>query len=306
MKVFSLFTGTMDEASRILDLEKVVSDWAWRQFDQTATKKEEKLRKKDKNARFGKKGIYINVQVDWSELQVTDSTEWDTITEYAEPDPQKHQQKVESVRGVPRVEGDPASSILFETKFTNTTNKEMEYTMKTEKVTKTTCTTEIESSYTRGIDVGITLKSPGEFVEANVGYHREYTLTDVKSDTFEHEMHWGVDSVIKVDQSSIVYASLTVDEREKRGGFIITSEMQGMVYVTFTDIRDNNSLLKATGYPISKIVDEWLQRQRKDGRNIDFVQVDNNKVFITTRGKCNFRYGVKQEVKVHQEKIKPK
>jgi hypothetical protein len=289
----------MNDNKTILDLEKVVSDWAWRQFDNTATKKEKKLRKKDKNARFGKKGIYINVQVDWSEVQCSDTTTWDAIQENESTGPAS---QVQVVRG-PQATGSPSGSVLFETKFVNTTKKEMEYTMSTEKTTTTTCSTEIESSYTRGIEVGITLKSPCEFVEANVGYSREYSLTNVSGETFEHEMSWGVESVIKVEPESIVYAALTVDEREKKGGFTITSELQGMVYVTFTEIRNNNSLLKATGYPISDIVTEWLTKQRSSGVDVTFARVEDGKVLITTRGVCKFRYGVKQEVNVRQENL---
>ncbi|ELT88164.1 hypothetical protein CAPTEDRAFT_144566 [Capitella teleta] len=285
----------MNDNKTVLDLEKVVSDWAWRQYDNTATKKEKKLRKKDKKARFGKKGIYINVQVDWSEMHSSDSTTWDAI--------QNHESTHSQGNQVREAEGAASGSVLFETKFTNTTDKEMQYTMSTQKTTTTTCSTEIESSFTRGIDVGLTLKAPGEFVEANVGYSREYSLTNISGETFEHEMSWGVDSQITVDKKSIVYAALTVDEREKKGGFTITTELQGMVYVTFTEIRNNNALLKATGYPITDIVREWLSRQSNNGVIVDFVKVEDGKVIITTKGVCKFRYGVKQEVKVRQESL---
>ena len=57
--------------------------------------------------------------------------------------------------------GRAQSSILFQTKFTNTTKREQEYTLKTEKTTRSSATTEIETSYTRGIEMSVNLKTPG-------------------------------------------------------------------------------------------------------------------------------------------------
>jgi hypothetical protein len=81
------------------------------------------------------------------------------------------------------------------------TDRQQEYTMRTEKTTKSAMMTEIESGYTRGVEMSVTLKTPGELLEANAGYKREYSLTHLSGQSFEEELHWGVDSVIKVSNT---------------------------------------------------------------------------------------------------------
>jgi hypothetical protein len=92
----------------------------------------------------------------------------------------------------------PTTSVLFRTTFKNRTDRQQEYTMRTEKTTKSAFMVETESGYSKGFDLSVTLKTPGELMEANAGYHREYSLTNITGESFEEELHWGVDSVIKV------------------------------------------------------------------------------------------------------------
>lgn len=56
----------------------------------------------------------------------------------------------------------PLVSVLFQTKFTNNTDGVQEYTMRTEKKTKTTLSTNIEQGYTRGVEMSVKLSAPGE------------------------------------------------------------------------------------------------------------------------------------------------
>ena len=90
------------------------------------------------------------------------------------------------------------TSVLFRTKFQNKTDRLQEYTMKTEKTTKSSFMVETESGYTKGFDLSVTLQTPGEVFQANAGYHREYSLTNITGESFEEELNWGVESVIKV------------------------------------------------------------------------------------------------------------
>ena len=319
--VLCLPVAEMAESMQNLDIEQAVRDWAWRHFDDTATKKEKKLRAKEKKMGATKHNAYIGLDIDWSEVRFRDETRWGRITdadfqetegdrEDSAATKQVANNAVQRVQVHPRDHagsapdgGTPTASVLFQTKFTNNTGETQEYTMKTEKVTKTTCMTEIETSYTRGIEMGLTLKAPGEFLEANVGYSREFSLTNIDGQTFEEELHWGVDSLIKVKGNHEATAKLVVDECKQKGNFTIMSQVFGMVFVTFTNIRDNNSMLKATGHQISEIIKEYLDKQRRKGQPLEFVKVENGKVFVTTKGKCNFRYGIKQEVKVDQTQL---
>jgi len=142
--------------------------------------------------------------------------------------------------------------------------------------------------------------------EANVGYKREFTLTNIDGETFEEELTWGVDSEISVKAGYVAEASLVVDERKQVGDFTVVTRIRGPVYVTFTSPRDNNSLVKASCNYVAKIVREYVDVERRKGRPVDFVRIPDDEVdavVIETKGNCKFRYGIKQEISVHQKPL---
>ena len=63
-------------ATHVINLEEVVRDWAWREFDATATSSQKKLRRKDK--REPRK--YLRLDVDWSETTFRDVTRWSPLS----------------------------------------------------------------------------------------------------------------------------------------------------------------------------------------------------------------------------------
>lgn len=89
------------------------------------------------------------------------------------------------------------------------------------------------------------------------------------------------------------------------GSFVIDSTIRGCVDVTFTEVKNNNSLLSATSEDIGKIVKSFVDKELRKGSAMNFVQVLGNEdeemtVKITTSGTCKFRYGIKQEARVDQ------
>ena len=75
----------------------------------------------------------------------------------------------------------------------------------------------------------------------------------------------------------------------------------------YTNIRDNNSAVKQISGNIGSIIKKYLKDQRSKGSPLDFVKVEgenvDSKVIVASLGKCQFRFGVKQEVIVHQKPI---
>jgi redox-regulated HSP33 family molecular chaperone len=63
-------------------------------------------------------------------------------------------------------------------------------------------------------------------------------------------------------------ASLVVDERKQKGDFTVVTKVSGPVYVTFTSPRDNNSLVKSTVNDIAKIVEKFLESERRKGNQV--------------------------------------
>lgn len=62
----------------------------------------------------------------------------------------------------PATSGDHTASVLFQTRFKNNTKADQSYTMRTEKKTKTSMTTSVEHGFTKGIEMGVRLKTPCE------------------------------------------------------------------------------------------------------------------------------------------------
>jgi len=106
------------------------------------------------------------------------------------------------------------ANILFQTKFVNNTKDPQEYTMRTEKTTRSSCSTSIETTFTN-------LKTPCEVFEASAGYSREQSLTNSDGETLEEELTWGVESLIKVKAEHVAEAQLVVDEKKYAGDFVI-------------------------------------------------------------------------------------
>lgn len=197
------------------------------------------------------------------------------------------------------------ASVLFQTKFTNDTGHDQEYTMHTSKTTRSSCETVIENSYTKGYDMCVTLKTPCEIFEMNAGYHREMSLTNCQGETLEEELTWSVDSQIKVKAGYIATAKLIVNEKNYKGDFYVISTLCGPVHVTFNNLKDNNSLIRSGEVQIGTVVREFLKLKADVGERYDenYIRVEGRDVIITTKGSCKFRCGIKQEVIVKQVRM---
>ena len=87
--------------------------------------------------------------------------------------------------------------------------------MKTEKVTRSSMSTEIDRGFTKGIEMELSLKTPCEIFEANVGYKREFSLNKVEGETFEEEVSWGVEAEIEVKPHHLANACLAIEEKRQ-------------------------------------------------------------------------------------------
>ena len=302
----------------IFDLKDAVEAWAWDEYVSTENRKQRRLRQKEEK----NPNMYVGVNIDWSNVKFHDESQWPRLLEASFDDDANKNKEKQPLNGADSEEptqavtpvydvrqraqhGETHVSTLFNTKFTNSTDEDQEYTIKTEKTTRSECTTEIENSWSRSWEMGISLKTPCEIFEANAGYSREVSLTNTQGQTFEEELNWGVESLIKVKAKHVAEASLVVNEKKYSGDFLVESRIQGMVYITFTNHRDNNALIKATGEEIAAIVSWYILRQRRKSLSYPYVQVDGDVVKISTKGSCNFRFGINQEVHVKQTPIAP-
>ncbi|VDM41748.1 unnamed protein product [Toxocara canis] len=101
---------------------------------------------------------------------------------------------------------------LFKSTFTNTTEREQEYSFKTERSTRSTATVVVEKGVCRGVEMALKLKTPGEVVEANAGFHNEVSVMHIGENTTEEELIWGVDSTVRVPPLCETVAELVILE----------------------------------------------------------------------------------------------
>ncbi|KAE9414414.1 hypothetical protein Angca_000307 [Angiostrongylus cantonensis] len=266
------FVNTLqkDALQNLVDLEEVVLNWAKLIFNTTKSKAEAKIKKK-----------YLAFNINWTKLY-QESME----PEYA------YRETKGNVRA-PKEE-----KVLFKTTFTNTTQREQEYSFKTERCTRSTSTVIIEKGVCRGMEVALKLKTPCEVVEANAGFHQEVQLNHIGENTSEEELCWGVDSCVRVPPSSETVAELVILEEQCKRDFRIENRMTGKILVTVTNLKQNNSLVTVIEGNIADIIRGMANYAAKG------FTIDGNVVKYETSGTCIFRYGVEQKVKINESSLR--
>ncbi|XGW27347.1 hypothetical protein V3C99_007723, partial [Haemonchus contortus] len=263
-------TTNKDALANLVDLEEVVINWAKLIFDTTKSKAEAKIKKK-----------YLSFNINWTKL----------YQESMEPEYEIH-----GAKG--NVTGPKEEKVLFKTTFTNTTQREQEYSFKTERCTRSSSTVIIEKGVCRGMEVALKLKTPCEVVEANAGFHQEVQLNHIGENTSEEELCWGVDSTVRVPPSSETVAELVILEEQYRRDFRIENRMSGKILVTVTNLKLNNSLVTVIEGNIADIIRGMANYAAKG------FTIDGNIVKYETKGTCIFRYGVEQKVKINETAIR--
>ena len=244
------------------DLDDIVAAWAWEMFDRTKSKEQSKFPRDS-----------LEMHISWKKVRFI----------HGEPDYQDIQKP-----------GTPKGKILFKTYFENNTDMEQEYSFKTERSTTSSCDVSMESTYTVGQEMNISLKTPCEVFEANAGFHREMSLTNSSGQSVEEELVWEVDSQIKVPPKHRTLAELVISEEQYAGKFAVRSMFGGRIHATITNIRDNNSFVKAIDGNIAEI----MRREVENG--LKGFKVEGKYVVFNTVGVTKFKYAVEQRVKLNQ------
>ena len=121
----------------------------------------------------------------------------------------------------------PRNQTLFRTFFTNRTDQEQEYSFKTERVTRQSVGFSFARGFSREKESGIWFKLPQDIVEIGGGMRSEQSVECGKDQTNEHEMRWGVDSLIRVRPHSKTSASLVISELELERAFFVETKLKG-------------------------------------------------------------------------------
>ena len=263
------------QMAKHVDIQALVEEWAWDHFrTNTPGRKIKKLLDKQ----------MISMELDWKRVNIL------------------HEPPSFEPELITPGNGTPKSNVLFQTSFTNKTKNPQSYSFRTSRTTKSSCEVTIEESYTQGYEMEVTMKTPCEIFEANVGFSREMELTKSHGQVFEEELTWEVDNSLEVLGRHRAEAKVVILEEEYNGDFTIKSTIKGRVRAVFTNIKDNNAFIKATERDIHLIV----EKARKEGRikgDTMIVDGQTKTVICKTKGACKFKYGLKQDVEVDQFKL---
>ena len=95
-------------------------------------------------------------------------------------------------------------------------------------------------------------------------------------------------------------AKLIIVEEEYLGVFSLETRIKGRPRAVFTNLKDNNSFIKVIEADIVQVVQWATQKGFVDGGGALTIELPTRTAVCRTRGKCNFRYGLQQDVEVDQ------
>lgn len=125
----------------------------------------------------------------------------------------------------------PTAQTLFTTYFTNKTDTVQEYSFKTERTTRQSCSFSFEKSFSHEKEGGLSIKLPQDIVEIGGGIRCVQSIDCGKDKTNEEEITWGVDSTIKVQPHSKTSASLVITEAKFERTFHVNTYLRGKLII---------------------------------------------------------------------------
>ncbi|GFO01070.1 Lin 24 like family member [Plakobranchus ocellatus] len=256
-------------ATKVVDLDEKVIKWAWSQFEIAREKEHKHLKFKD-----------IGFTINWDRVRFIPSIpKYTEKKQLAEPKPQ----------------------VVFKSVYENRTEQIQEHQFETNRTTVSSCNTNITRGFTRGLNLELKLALPEEIVSATAGFGRELTMEKSQDWTQEETVSWSINSTIKVRPKYRTVAELVVKEQEFNANFTMSARIRGVVVVTLTNLRDNNSFIDSIENEFVEVARE-IRSEQGDGSQF---KIEGNTVVWELTGTCSFRYGIEQHVQLDESPIVP-
>ncbi|XP_064644043.1 uncharacterized protein LOC135497935 [Lineus longissimus] len=189
---------------------------------------------------------------------------------------------------------EPRNTVLFKSKYNNTTENDMSYSVSTTRHTRTTVSCTITKGFCFGVEFEFKIGTP--VLESTVTASSELSFEKSEETTREQEISWTIDTVINVPAKMQTNVELVVKEDEYKGTFRARTYFRGKVYVNIR--KDNTDLCRVIISDLRKI---FTKR-----RGFESDETDQKVVYYETRGICNCKFGVEQEVVISEQPISPK
>ena len=120
----------------------------------------------------------------------------------------------------------------------------------------------------------------------------------------EQEMQWSVNSNVEVDPQTCVNATLTIDEIHYQSDFQIPIEFIGRISATIATKQTPNTPLAFFESDIVEIFRQLIESQYQIPAMVIVEETTPIARFILS-GHCEFRYGIKQNLKLDQMPLNP-
>ena len=235
-----------------MNLDHPIKQWAWREYERTATKSQRKLLAKE----TCKSETWLNLHVDWSDVKCSDVTAWPLQNEelVGVPDANDDNNRFPQRAGGSHQanNGQMVSTAPFCAMRQNKADEHINYSTKTDKNTLSCYTTEDEHVCVPQTDLSTELEAPDEIFDTSVSH--EMALTDTMGEICEEEVFCRMDSLIKVKVNHVTGSQEDDHEKKDLRQFQDKPNMCGYIYVTFTNIRANNSAVKMVANDITNII----------------------------------------------------
>lgn len=116
-------------------------------------------------------------------------------------------------------------------------------------------------------------------------------------------MRWSVNSQINVPPRTCIHAELNIDEEEFHGDFSVHIRFYGRITATIATRQSSNIYLKFFDGDIVEIIRETMKNYPRRWNGLDIIEENPSVVQFTMRGKCSFRYGIKQHIVLNQKSL---
>ncbi|GFR84075.1 Lin-24 like family member [Elysia marginata] len=252
-------------SSRVVDLERMISLWAWHIFKITKDKSTRNLKFED-----------LTFDINWKKMHFRSET-----PEYTEKKLKDSSQK----------------NLIFKALYENRTSVSQDHHFATDRSTTCKCVTAVTEGFTRGTSLSLQLGLPNEVLMATASYGREITVETTEENETEQTVSWAVDTCIRVQPNHRSIVRLEVSEQQFTASFhVITRISGGPVVAVYT--RKDNEFIETIEGKITEIV-------RTQVPDLDSVTIaaDGKSVNWRVRGTCEFVYGVEQHVVVEEEEL---
>lgn len=259
------------EDKAIVDLDLVVEKWITYMWEKTKSKADAKHEFEE-----------LNVKIDWKRCDITQKdAKFDDVTQ-----------------------GTLRNQTLFKTYFKNNTDTEQEYSFRTERKTRQSCSFSFVKGFSREKEGVISFKLPDDILEVGGGLRSEQSVEMGKDETKEEEVTWGVDSQIKVRPHSKCNAELILNELEMVRNFKVEMLLKGRLTVVLTTKKDETFVKSFSGdiTQILHMANDKLWMPMDSSSSVKFMKINGMETAVMEfSGKCQFRLGVEQHVNLNEE-----